>query len=247
MPSSCIRRPMPRLSKIYGKDTKMINPQKRVIIDICTQKRFFIAGNSSCIRDHSRILKGLRRIMALARHMDIRIISICTYARNYFYEIDRDKIRFTIFQNKIFFPAVDSTDLQRDLLLRYQQVILESRSSDPFKEPRIERLLSELKADELIVIGAVTEKAVQATVQGLLQRGKTVKLVVDAIGMHDKKAAKLALRKMKAKGARLVKTHDLAGTTRLRYVGACSCEFCRNQKAKDVLAKRPLLQTSAVN
>jgi hypothetical protein len=52
---------------------------------------------------------------------------------------------------------------------------------------------------------------------------------VDALGSHDRKEAKLALRKMKAKGARLIATRSLAGTSHLRYINACKCWTCQNK------------------
>ena len=39
---------------------------------------------------------------------------------------------------------------------------------------------------------------------GLLQRGKRVTVIIDAVGSHDKYAADVALRQMQAKGARII-------------------------------------------
>ena len=110
---------------------------------------------------------------------------------------------------------------------RNRQIILHKRCIDPFDEPLIERLLSEVQADEFILIGASAEGAVKATALGLLQRGKRVIVVVDAVGLRDKREAKLALRKMEAKGARLIETKKLAGKSHLRHVGICDCEICQ--------------------
>ncbi|UCC97704.1 MAG: hypothetical protein JSW66_17900, partial [Phycisphaerales bacterium] len=53
-------------------------------------------------------------------------------------------------------------------------------------------------------------------------------VVVDALGSHDRKEAKLAIRKIRAKGAKVVSTRNLAGTSHLRRVGACGCRSCRS-------------------
>ena len=127
------------------------------------------------------------------------------------------KIRYTLLENRINFPADGSTDLPRDMLRRYRQVILHKRCVDPFEEPRIDRLLSEVRANEFILVGASIEGAVMATALGLLQRGKRVSVVVDAVGSHNKREARLALRKMEAKGAKLIETKRLAGTSHLRH------------------------------
>jgi len=122
------------------------------------------------------------------------------------------------------------------MLRRYKQVILHKRCVDPFNEPRIDRLLSEVRANEFILIGASLEGAVEVTALGLLQRGKKVTIVVDAVGSHNKKEAKLALRKMETKGAKLIETKRLAGTSHLKQVGVCDCESCQGLGRKAQVA-----------
>jgi hypothetical protein len=51
---------------------------------------------------------------------------------------------------------------------------------------------------------------------GLLHRGRKVRIIVDALGSHNSKEAKLAIRKMQAKGAKLIMTRDVAGVSHLR-------------------------------
>jgi nicotinamidase-related amidase len=113
--------------------------------------------------------------------------------------------------NRASFPAGDSDFVPVDLFQTHRQVILHNRCIDPFDEPKIERLLSEIQTDEFILIGVGAEDAVKATALGLLQRGKSVRVVVDAVGSHNVRDAKLALRKMKIKGAKLIATKSLAG------------------------------------
>ncbi|MHC4623218.1 MAG: cysteine hydrolase family protein [Planctomycetota bacterium] len=216
--------------------------RKHILIDVDTQKDFFLAKGHACTRNHRRILERIRRVMAWARSKNISIISTCEVHPNSgngngeCYCVDgtdgQKKIRYTLLGSRVSFPADGSTDLPGDLLQRYKQIILHKRCADPFDEPRIERLLSEVRADEFVLIGSVTEKAVQATVLGLLQRGKRVTVVVDALGLHDKKEARLALRKMEAKGAKLVEAKKLAGVSHLRRVGVCDCEACRGRTRK---------------
>jgi len=216
--------------------------RRHVLIDINTQRDFFLAGGNACIRNHRRVLGRIRRIMAWARRNNIPIISICEIQPNHNGENQigcciegtdgQKKLRYTLLSNRLSFVADDSTDLPTDLLQRYRQIIFHKRSPDPFDEPRIERLLSELRADDFILIGASTEGAVKATALGLLQRGKRVRVVVDASGLHNKKDAKLALRKMEAKGAKLIETKRLAGVSHLRQVGICNCDACRRRAKK---------------
>ena len=218
--------------------------RRHILIDINTQRDFFLAGGNACIRNHRRVLACIRRIMAWARSRNIPVISTCeVYPNNndngdsaVGYCIDgtdgQKKIRYTLLSNRTSFAADGSTDLPVDLLRRYRQIILHERCVDPFDEPQIERLLSEVRADEFILIGASAEGAVKAMALGLLQRGKRVSVVVDAVGSRDKREAKLALRKMEAKGARLIKTKRLAGASHLRHVGEAKSEGCQGRAKK---------------
>ncbi len=216
--------------------------RKQVLIDVDTQRDFLLATGKVCIRNHRRVLGHIRRIMAWARARGIPIISLAqVYPNNngeseYGYCIDgtegQRKVRYTLVGNRISFPADGHTDLPRDLLRLYRQVILHKRCVDPFQEPRIDRLLSEVKANEFIIIGSTAEGAVKATALGLLQRGQNVIVVADAVGSQNKREAKLALRKVEAKGAKLVETKRIAGVSHLRHIGICDCESCRGLSRK---------------
>jgi nicotinamidase-related amidase len=211
--------------------------RKWILIDINTQRDFFLARGKACIRNHRKILTNVRRMMAWAKHNDVRVISMCeVYPNNngvdeVDYCIDgtegQKKIRYTLLSNRVSFPADSSTDFPADILRQYKQIVLHKRCLDPFDEPRIERLLSEVRADNFVLIGASVEGAVKATALGLLQRSKKVSVITDAVGLINKREAKLALRKIKAKGAKLIETKKLAGVSHLRQVGICDCESCR--------------------
>jgi len=213
--------------------------RRQVLIDVGTQKDFFLESGNACIRNHRRVLANIRRIMAWARHENIRIISTCeVYPNNnggsaIHYCLDgtdgQKKIRYTLLNKRVSFPADGNTDLPLDILRQYNQIILHNRTADPFDEPRIERLLTEIKADNFILIGADTAGAVKAMALGLLQRGKKVTVVIDAVGAHDNKEAELALRKIQAKGAKLVETKNIAGNSHLQKVGICHCNACQGR------------------
>jgi nicotinamidase-related amidase len=216
--------------------------RKQILVDIDTQKDFLLVSGKSCIRNHRRVLANIRRVMAWARCHNVPIISTAEVYSNDngngtpSHCIDgtegQQKIHYTLVDNRISLAADGSTDLPRDILRQYRQVILHKRCVDPFDEPRIDRLLSELRASEFILVGTSLEGAVKATALGLLQRGKRVTVIIDAIGSHNTSDAKLALRKMETKGAKVIETKKLAGLSHLRQVGACDCESCRGQGRK---------------
>jgi len=215
------------------------NRRKAVLVDINTQRDFLLSGGKACIRNHRRVLAHIRRVMAWARSKDIPVISTCQIHPNnnpVNYCLDgtdgQKKVRYTLLSSRVSFPADGNTNLPRDMLRQYRQIILHQRCVDPFDEPRIDRLLSDIRASEFVLIGASTEGAIQAAALGLLQRGKNVTVVVDAVGSYNNREAKMALRKMQAKGAKLTDAKTLAGTSHLRLVGACDCQSCRGLARK---------------
>jgi nicotinamidase-related amidase len=199
--------------------------RRQVLIDINTQKDFFLDDGRARVGNRRRVLSHIRRIMAFARARKIPVISISEvhHENNGGYCVDGtdgiQKINYTLISNRASFAADNNTDLPVDLLRRYRQIILHKRCVDPFEEPRIDRLLSEIRANEFVLIGACAEGAIEATALGLLQRGKKVTVVVDAVGAQDKQRAKHAFRKIAAKGARLIETKKLAGISHLKSVG----------------------------
>jgi nicotinamidase-related amidase len=211
--------------------------RKQILVDIDTQKDFLLAQGKACIRNHRRVLAHIRRVMAWARSQHIPVISTAeVYPNNngentISYCIDgtdgQKKVRYTLLKDRVSLAADGNTDLPRDMLRQHRQIILHKRCVDPFDEPRIDRLLSEVRASEFILVGACLEGAVKMTALGLLQRGKKVTVIIDAVGTHNNREAKLALRKMETKGARLIDTRKLAGTSHLKHVGICNCESCR--------------------
>ena len=211
--------------------------RKQILIDVDTQKDFLLVSGKACVKNHRRVLANIRRIMAWARTNGVSIISTAeVYANNNGSSIPgycldgtdgQKKVHYTLVNNRVSFTADGSTDLPRDIFKKYNQVILNKRCVDPFDEPRIDRLLSEIRASEFVVIGTSLEGAVKATSLGLLQRGKRVTIVIDATGSHNIREAKLAIRKMETKGARVIETRKLAGSSHLQLVGACNCESCK--------------------
>lgn len=217
--------------------------RKRVLIDLNTQKDFFLAGGKVCVANHRRVLANIRRMMAWARRNNIPTISASeVHINNHSSAMDdycldgtagQEKIGYTLLSNRLSFPADGHADLPADVLRSHRQIILHKRCVDPFAEPRIDRLLSEMRANEFILVGAAIEGTVKAAALGLLQRSKNVTVVTDAVGTANRREAEIAMRKMQAKGAQLVETKKIAGTSHLRLVGTCSCQSCQGKTRKN--------------
>ena len=103
-----------------------------------------------------------------------------------------------------------------DDLSQYQQIILEKQTLDIFESRHAESLLARLPRDaEFIVFGVVTEYCVRFAAKGLLERGRRVSVVWDAIETLDAKESRRTLEELTALGARLISTDEA-----LKRVGA---------------------------
>jgi nicotinamidase/pyrazinamidase len=95
----------------------------------------------------------------------------------------------------------------------FQQVILEKQTLDVFDNPNTERVLERVReftsADaEIFVFGVVTEYCVRFAAKGLLDRGRRVALVSDAIETLKAEDARKTLEELASLGARLVTTEQ---------------------------------------
>ncbi len=96
---------------------------------------------------------------------------------------------------------------------KYKQVVIEKQTLDVFDNPHTETLLKRLDSlvnqdAEFVVFGVVTEYCVRLAAKGLLERGRRVALVTDAIETLDPATGKRALEELTANGARLITTQQ---------------------------------------
>ena len=100
---------------------QMVRAKRRqVLVDINTQRDFFLADGVVCIRNHRRVLAHVRRLMAWARTRDIPVVSTCeVYANHHSHNGDprycidgtegQWKIPYTLLNSRICFAADGST------------------------------------------------------------------------------------------------------------------------------------------
>jgi nicotinamidase/pyrazinamidase len=84
-----------------------------------------------------------------------------------------------------------------------RQLILEKQKLDCFSSPHLEPLLAQLNADRYVVYGVVSEICVRYAAFGLLETGKPVELVRDAVKALNEQAANEMFQEFAAAGGRL--------------------------------------------
>jgi nicotinamidase/pyrazinamidase len=105
-------------------------------------------------------------------------------------------------------PNDPSQPLPQDIL-RSPQVLIEKQTLDVFDNPRTSELVERLGADaEYVVFGVVTEYCVRCAAKGLLERGRKVSVVKDAIETLDAAAGSKSNAELQALGARMISTDE---------------------------------------
>jgi len=196
----------------------------RFVVDVDTQKHFFLNSSKVCVWNHRLVLTNIMRVIRWAHLGNIHMISTVQilngYAKLLFNGTEgQKKIRHTLWRRYISFDATDCTDLLPGIFEEYEQVVFCKRCFDPFAEPRVDRMLSESAADEFILVGAATEGAIKATALGLLARHKKVTVLIDAIGSYNKIVGRQTLRLLRERGAKLTNTESLLASSPFQQWG----------------------------
>jgi nicotinamidase-related amidase len=119
------------------------------------------------------------------------------------------KLHKTLLRPYVNLGLQNTTDLPEDLFRRYRQVIFEKRHTDIFAHARIERLITELPRCTFVLCGAGAAGGVVQAAVGLRNRGFSVVLATDAVLCLQHPQARMALRRMLAKGVLFVKTREI--------------------------------------
>jgi nicotinamidase/pyrazinamidase len=101
-------------------------------------------------------------------------------------------------------PNDQKATLPRDLA-PYQQILLEKQTLDIFESRHADELVKRLPKDaEFVVFGVVTEYCVRFAAKGLLDRGRRVSVVEDAIETLKVEDGERVIEELKALGAKFI-------------------------------------------
>jgi len=95
-------------------------------------------------------------------------------------------------------------------LSQYQQIVLEKQTLDIFQSRHADELVNRLGSHpEFVVFGVVTEYCVNYAAKGLLDRGRRVAIVKDAIETLKPEEGQKTVAELTRLGARLTTTDDV--------------------------------------
>ena len=192
-----------------------------VLVDMNTQFDFF-GGEGACpVVNHLEKHACLRRILAWAKRNQVPIISSMDSHRRVEHtnngiprhciegSVGQRKLPFTVLPNHVFVAGDNTLGVSVDLFQKHQQVIFPQRDTDLFTNPKADRFLTQLDAEEFILFGAIAEYEIKAVALGLLVRNKRVTILMDGCGFWNLSEFDLSLRQARAKGARVISICEL--------------------------------------
>jgi nicotinamidase/pyrazinamidase len=92
-----------------------------------------------------------------------------------------------------------------------QQIVVEKQTVNAFDTHTFARVVQHLDPDRIAVYGVVTEICVLHAVRGLLQFGKPVTVVTDAVRQLTEQGCRDALDEMRSRGALFATAGDFVG------------------------------------
>ena len=191
-----------------------------VFLDVCTQRDYLAAGGARPSVNAPQLLPRLRHLMAYARWAGVPTLS-CIDARRLdevrgrpnpncvVGTLGQEKIGFTLLPHHIVVESDNCLSVPLDILARCQQAIFTKRHRDPFTNPKLDRLLTEMPTRRFVVFGVSLESSIRLLVLGLLLRRRRVILVADACGFWNGNEADMTVRQVVAKGCALVTAEAL--------------------------------------
>jgi nicotinamidase/pyrazinamidase len=200
--------------------------------EVDTQADFMLPGGKLYVPGAENLLLNLKRLTDQARQGRVLLISHgCIHPENdpEFAQFPAHCIRDTpgakfvpqgLADRVTIVPNHKSAQLPRDLHGQ-QQILLEKETLDVFESRHANDLVHRLHPNaEIFVFGVVTELCVRLAARGLLERGRRVSIVEDAIATLHPAKGQRALAEMRALGAKLVPTEDAINRARAAGMAA---------------------------
>ncbi len=194
---------------------------KKVIFwQVDAQEDFMTPGGKLYVPGAEKLLHNIRRLTDAARQGRVLLVShgcIHTADDPEFAQFPPHCVRDTpgakhvpdaLTEKHITIPNESSAKLPADLS-EFQQIVLEKQTLDIFESRHAEALLERLPRDaQFIVFGVVTEYCVRLAAKGLLERGRRVAVVEDAIETLNKHEARRTMAELVAMGAETITTNE---------------------------------------
>ena len=177
---------------------------KSVFWEVDAQRDFMLPGGKLYVPGAEKIIPNIQRLVKAAADAGVFIVS----SGDAHTENDPEFQRFPPHCVKGTPGAqIIPEGLTKDVV--HSQVVIEKQSLDVFDNPHASEIVERLGHDaEYIVFGVVTEYCVRCAAKGLLERGRKVSIVRDAVETLKPEDGARSLDEMQDLGARLISTNE---------------------------------------
>lgn len=192
-----------------------------ILWEVDTQADFMLPGGKLYVPGAERLLPNIRRLTDAARHGHVLLISHgCIHVPDdpEFQTFPPHCVEGTegaefvpeaLTEKVAVVPNHESARLPDDFS-RFHQLHLHKQTLDIFESRHAHSLVDRLpRHAEIFVFGVVTEYCVRFAAKGLLERGRKVSVVTDAIETLNPEESCKTLTELRARGARSVTTDEV--------------------------------------
>lgn len=189
-----------------------------VFWEVDVQRDFVLPGGNLYVPGAEKLLPNIRRLTDAARQGRVFLVSHGDFHSPNDPEFKifpshcvkgtpgSELVPEAITGNVARVPNEADAKLPEDLS-RYQQILLEKQTLSIFESRHADALVKKLGTEpEFVVFGVVTEYCVSLAVKGLLERGRRVAVVTDAIEALKKEEGEKSVAELVRLGARLTTT-----------------------------------------
>jgi nicotinamidase/pyrazinamidase len=185
-----------------------------------TQADFMLPGGKLYVPGAERLLPNIRRLTEAAREGHVFVVSHGCYHTHDDPEFAQfpphciegtEGARFVdeaLTEKVAVVPNHPHAELPADLS-KHHQILLKKQTLNIFESHHADKLVKKLPPNaEILVFGVVTEYCVRFAAKGLLERGKKVSVVTDAIETLNPEEGRRTLEELQSLGAKLITTED---------------------------------------
>jgi nicotinamidase/pyrazinamidase len=190
--------------------------RKVVFWEVDTQKDFMLPGGKLYVPGAERLLPNIQRLTDAARQDRVFLVSHCCYHPANDPEFatfpphcvkgttGADFVPEALTDKVVTVPNEPVAKVPLDLA-PYQQILLEKQTLDIFASLHADELLKRLDPQsQFVVFGVVIEFCVHFAAKGLLDRGRRVSVVQDAIETLNPEDGKRTISELAALGAQVI-------------------------------------------
>jgi nicotinamidase/pyrazinamidase len=182
------------------------------------QADFMLPGGKLYVPGAEKLLPNIRKLTDAARQGRVLLVSHGCYHTKDDPEFSTfpphcikgtpgaDFVPEALTERVVTVPNETSAKVPPDLS-KHQQIVLEKQTLDIFQSQHADKLVEQLDRDaEFIVFGVVTEYCVRFAAKGLLERGRRVSVVQDAIETLNAEDGQRTISELQALGAKFITT-----------------------------------------